>query len=60
VVAEADGARSGIEAAEAAALEVVVLDVHLRDGNGIAVCRALAPFRTVDTRHVAQRCISTL
>jgi DNA-binding NarL/FixJ family response regulator len=41
VVAEADGAKAGLEAAEAAAPDAVVLDVHLGDGNGIEVCRAL-------------------
>ena len=41
VVAEADGAKAGLEAAEAVAPDAVVLDVRLRDGNGIDVCRAL-------------------
>src|SRR3954451_9309595 len=40
-VVEAEGARAGLEVAEAAAPDAVVLDVHLRDGNGIDVCRAL-------------------
>src|SRR4051812_29840586 len=41
VVGEADGAQAGIEAVEAAAPDAVVLDIHLPDGNGIDVCRAL-------------------
>ena len=41
VVAEADGAKTGLAAAEAVTPDAVVLDVHLRDGNGIDVCRAL-------------------
>src|SRR4051794_19301942 len=41
VVAEADGAETGLEAAEAVTPDAVVLDVHLHDGNGIDVCRAL-------------------
>ena len=41
VVAEADGAKAGLEAAEAVAPDAVVLDVELRDGNGIDVCRTL-------------------
>src|SRR4051794_25173712 len=41
VVAEADGARAGVAAAEAVAPDAVVLDVNLPDGNGIDVCRAL-------------------
>jgi DNA-binding NarL/FixJ family response regulator len=41
VVAEADSAKAGLEAAEAVAPDAVVLDVHLPDGNGIDVCRAL-------------------
>ena len=41
VVGEADGAKAGLEAAEAVAPEAVVLDVQLPDGNGIDVCRAL-------------------
>src|SRR4051794_25559198 len=41
VVAEADGARAGFAAAAAVAPDAVVLDVNLRDGNGIDVCRAL-------------------
>ena len=41
VVAEADGAQAGLEAAEAVAPDAVVLDIRLPDGNGIDVCRAL-------------------
>src|SRR3954453_20036660 len=41
VVAEADGAQAGLQAAEAVAPDAVVLDLHLPDGNGIDVCRAL-------------------
>jgi len=41
VVAEADGAKTGLEAAAAVTPDAVVLDVHLRDGHGIDVCRAL-------------------
>ena len=41
VVAEADGAKAGLEAAVATAPDAVVLDIHLPDGNGIDVCRAL-------------------
>jgi CheY-like chemotaxis protein len=41
VVAEADGAKAGLEAAEATAPDAVVLDVHLPDGSGIDVCQAL-------------------
>jgi DNA-binding NarL/FixJ family response regulator len=41
VVAEADGAKAGLEAAEAVAPDVVVLDIELGDGNGIDVCRVL-------------------
>jgi DNA-binding NarL/FixJ family response regulator len=41
VVAEADGARAGLEAARSVAPDAVVLDVNLPDGNGIDVCRAL-------------------
>src|SRR3954452_25468468 len=41
VVAEADGAQAGLEAAETVAPDAVVLDIHLPDGNGIDVCRAL-------------------
>src|SRR3954464_5473220 len=41
VVAEADGARAGLEAAAAVAPGAVVLDIQLPDGNGIDVCRAL-------------------
>jgi len=41
VVGEADGAKAGLEAAEAVAPEAVVLDVQLPDGNGIDVCKAL-------------------
>jgi len=41
VVAEADGAKAGLEAAEAVAPDAVVLDIQLRDGNGIDVCRTL-------------------
>src|SRR4051794_24038501 len=41
VVAEADGAQAGLEAAETVAPDAVVLDIHLPDGNGIDVCRTL-------------------
>jgi DNA-binding NarL/FixJ family response regulator len=41
VVAEADGAKSGLEVAERVAPDVIVLDINLPDGNGIDVCRAL-------------------
>src|SRR4051794_39452115 len=41
VVAEAEGARAGLAAAQAVAPDAVVLDVQLPDGNGIDVCRAL-------------------
>src|SRR3954454_456940 len=41
VVAEADGAKAGLEAVEAFAPDAVVLDIQLPDGNGIDVCRAL-------------------
>jgi DNA-binding NarL/FixJ family response regulator len=41
VVAEADGAKAGLAAAEAVAPDAVVLDIDLRDGNGIDVCRTL-------------------
>ena len=41
VVGEADGAKAGIEAAEASAPGAVVLDIRLPDGNGIDVCRTL-------------------
>jgi DNA-binding NarL/FixJ family response regulator len=41
VVAEADGAMAGLEAAEAVAPDAVVLSIRLRDGNGIEVCRTL-------------------
>ena len=41
MVAEADGAKAGLEAAEAVAPDAVVLDIRLRDGKGIDVCRAL-------------------
>src|SRR3954452_4546001 len=41
VVAEADGAKAGLQAAQALAPDAVVLDVQLPDGNGIDVCRAL-------------------
>jgi len=41
VVAEADGVKAGLAAAEATAPDAVVLDVNLADGNGIDVCRAL-------------------
>src|SRR4051812_5536996 len=41
VVAEADGAKAGLLAAEAVAPDAVVLDIRLPDGNGIDVCRAL-------------------
>src|SRR4051794_10961121 len=42
VVAEADGAKAGLEAIEAVAPDAVMLDIHLRDGNGIDVCRTLS------------------
>src|SRR3954452_18806089 len=41
VVAEADGARAGLEAVEKLAPDAVVLDVELPDGSGIDVCRVL-------------------
>jgi two-component system, NarL family, response regulator DevR len=41
VVAEADGAKAGLEAAQAVAADAVVLEIRLRDGNGIDVCRTL-------------------
>src|SRR3954452_24511186 len=41
VVAEADGAKAGLQAAAAVAPDAVVLDIQLPDGNGIDVCRAL-------------------
>jgi CheY-like chemotaxis protein len=41
VVAEADGAATGFEAVAAVAPDAVVLDIHLGDGNGIDLCRAL-------------------
>jgi two-component system response regulator DevR len=41
VVAEADGAKAGVEAAQAVAPDAVVLEIRLRDGNGIDVCRTL-------------------
>src|SRR4051794_17656107 len=41
VVAEAGGAKAGLEAVEALAPDAVVLDVNLPDGNGIDVCRTL-------------------
>jgi len=41
VVAEADGAKAGIEAAGTVVHDAVVLDVDLPDGNGIEVCRTL-------------------
>jgi CheY-like chemotaxis protein len=41
VVAEADGAKAGLQAAQAVAPDAVVLDVHLPDGDGIDVCRTL-------------------
>jgi DNA-binding NarL/FixJ family response regulator len=41
VVAEADGAVSGLEAAERLAPEAVVLDIGLADGDGVDVCHAL-------------------
>src|SRR3954449_4909437 len=41
VVAEADGATAGFEAAQAFGPDAVVLDINLPDGNGIDVCRAL-------------------
>jgi two-component system secretion response regulator SsrB len=40
VVAEADGASSGLEAAERMSPEAVLLDVGLPDGNGFDVCHA--------------------
>src|SRR3954447_12913844 len=40
-VAEADGATTGLEAAERLAPDAVLLDIHLQDGNGFDVCRAL-------------------
>ncbi len=41
VVAEADCASSGLEAAERVAPEAVVLDVQLPDGDGFDVCQTL-------------------
>ncbi len=41
VVGEAGGANAGLELAEAVAPDAVMLDIDLRDGNGIDVCRAL-------------------
>jgi two-component system nitrate/nitrite response regulator NarL len=41
VVAEAEGAASGLVAAERVAPEAVLLDLGLQDGNGFDVCRAL-------------------
>src|SRR3954447_23680675 len=41
VVAEADGAKTGLAAAERVAPDAVVLDITMPDGNGIDVCRAL-------------------
>src|SRR3954452_25469269 len=41
VVAEADGAKAGLEAAAAVAPDAVLLDVSLPDANGIDICRAL-------------------
>ena len=41
VVGEADGAKAGLEAAEAVTPEAVVLDIELPDGNGVEVCRTL-------------------
>ena len=41
VVGEADGAKAGLEVADAVAPDAVVLDMQLPDGNGIEVCRAL-------------------
>ena len=41
VVAEADGATTGMEAVAALAPDAVVVDVRLPDGNGFDVCRVL-------------------
>ena len=41
VVGEATGAAACLEAAERLAPEAVLLDVHLGDGDGFEVCRAL-------------------
>jgi DNA-binding NarL/FixJ family response regulator len=41
VVAEADGAVSGLEAAGRVVPEAVLLDIGLPDGDGVAVCHAL-------------------
>src|SRR3954463_14397061 len=41
VVAEADGAKTGLEAAKRVAADAVIVDMHLSDGSGIDVCRAL-------------------
>src|SRR3954452_8411529 len=41
VVAEADGAKAGLDAVEAFVPDAVVLDIQLPDGNGIDVCRTL-------------------
>jgi DNA-binding NarL/FixJ family response regulator len=43
VVAEADGASSGLQAAERVAPEAVLLDVRLPDCNGFDVCQTLTP-----------------
>lgn len=40
-VGHADGARAAIEGILAAAPDVVVLDLHLKDGNGFDVLRAV-------------------
>ena len=55
VAGEADGAKAGLEAAAAVAPDAVVLDVQLRDGNGIDVCRVL----TKDNPALAVLLVST-
>jgi DNA-binding NarL/FixJ family response regulator len=41
VVGEADGAAAGLEAVARTLPEAVLLDLGLRDGNGVDVCRTL-------------------
>jgi len=41
VAGEADGARAGLDAVATVAPDAVLLDVHLPDGNGMEVCRAI-------------------
>jgi two-component system response regulator EvgA len=54
VVAEADGATSGLEAAERVAPEAVLLDVGLQDADGFDVCHAL----TQDNHEIAVLLVS--